>query len=174
VWSRPRPAPQDHRRGETSCLGLWIAMSELGQSRRLAACRSLPVFHEQRTSSDRPGMSQRCHKRKFEHVCATLLSQDGKPHSLLLQRQYLRCRGFGAVASGAFGEIANVSQAFQPSGRFWAANSLKTFALTYPSMSPTGNRKPTCGPRGMSQATTRLVRRRKCRNQGVRGGNPRD
>ena len=49
-------------------------------------------------------MSQRCHKRKFEHVCATLLSQDGKPHSLLLQRQYLRCRGFGAVASGAFGE----------------------------------------------------------------------
>jgi len=39
--------------------------SAWGQSRRLAACRSLPVFHDQRTSSVRPGMSQRCHQPIF-------------------------------------------------------------------------------------------------------------
>src|SRR5258706_4621193 len=31
----------------------------------LAACRSLPVFPEQRTSSGRPGMSQTCHEQTF-------------------------------------------------------------------------------------------------------------
>ena len=39
-------------------------------------------------------------------------------------RQYLRCSGFDAVDSGAAFEIAKVSHTFQPSGRFWAANSL--------------------------------------------------
>lgn len=33
----------------------------------------------------------------------------------------------GAVGVGAAGEIANVTQAFQPSGRFSAANSLYAF-----------------------------------------------
>ena len=37
AWSRPRPAPHDHRRGETSRLGLCIAMSELGQNAKYSA-----------------------------------------------------------------------------------------------------------------------------------------
>jgi hypothetical protein len=38
--------------------------------------------------------------------------------------QYFRTIGLADAGSGAAGEIAKVSQAFHPSGLFWAANSL--------------------------------------------------
>ena len=52
---------------------------------------------------------------------------------------------FGALHShcffGAAGEIANVTHAFQPSGRFSAANSQYAFTLIAPCiLSPTGKR----------------------------------
>jgi hypothetical protein len=37
--------------------------------------------------------------------------------------QYFRTIGFADAGSGAVGESANVTQVFQPSGRFCAANS---------------------------------------------------
>jgi len=37
---------------------------------------------------------------------------------------YFVIRGFGCDAVGGAGEIVNVTQVFQPSARFWAANSL--------------------------------------------------
>src|SRR5713101_3674196 len=43
AWSRPRPAPHDHRRGETSRLGLCIAMVTVG-----TAVASRPPYRSRR------------------------------------------------------------------------------------------------------------------------------
>ena len=48
-----------------------------------------------------------------------------------------RCR-VGVASMGAAGEIANVSHAFQPAGRFAWSNSPYALKFRYPCMLPTG------------------------------------
>src|ERR1700710_307505 len=51
-----------------------------------------------------------------------------------------------ALGLGAASEIENVSQVFQPSGRFLASNSKYDFSPKYPCLSAIGKMYPICGP----------------------------
>src|SRR6266404_3373520 len=69
----------------------------------LAACRSLPVFHEQRTSSDRPGMSQTCQlkNRHGRFRDCDLLRK-------LFETMVRRCMAEGLVDGAAFAVDASL------------------------------------------------------------------
>jgi len=52
-----------------------VPMSEMGQSRRFDRGSAIPVYTEERTSSDRFGMSEKCQKRTSDNTAVRSTNQ---------------------------------------------------------------------------------------------------